>query len=435
MVVCYGSNVKCGPSEKVTGAQESCYSLSMRILFLTQVLPYPLDAGPKTRAYYVLRYLTQSHDVTLVSFVRATDTPEAIDHLRQYCSVVQTVPIARSFARDVGFLAESLVINQPFVITRDRSVAMRKCLEKLVEAGGRFDAVHGDQLWMAPYMQHVHALSAQADGSPPARVLDQHNAVYMIFRRLAAGERNPLKRRLARLEASKLARYEAKICADFERVVWVTREDYDAVAALARQDVPVVNSGIIPICIDTAAQPALKCNPRGRRITFLGGLHYPPNAQGVLWFAEHIFPKVLAQAPDAVLTVIGKQPPAELAHINIPAANLDVMGYVGDPKPYLIETRAFIVPLLAGGGMRVKILDAWCWGLPIVSTTVGAEGIATTPGCDILLADAPDVFADHVVNLLQNPQLGDRIAVAGRQSAELQYDWHKVYRAWDAVYR
>ena len=97
----------------------------MRILFLTQVLPYPLDAGPKTRAYYVLRFLAQSHEVTLVSFVRSTDTPEAVAHLRQYCAAVHTVPIVRSSARNAGFLLESLVTNQPFIITRDRSAAMR----------------------------------------------------------------------------------------------------------------------------------------------------------------------------------------------------------------------------------------------------------------------------------------------------------------------
>lgn len=406
----------------------------MRILFLTQVLPYPLDAGPKTRAYYVLRFLAQSHAVTLVSFVRSTDTPEAVAHLQQYCAAVHTVPIVRSSARNAGFLLESLVTNQPFIITRDRSAAMRTTLTRLLETSGGFDAVHGDQLWMAPYLQHVHALSAHLHGAQPMRVLDQHNACYMIFQRLAEGERNPLKRQLVRLEAHKLARYEARVCADFERVVWVTREDYDAVAAAADQGAPAVNSGVIPICIDTAAQPPLPRNPRGRRVTFLGGLHYPPNAQGVLWFAEHVFPAVLAQVPDAVLTVIGKQPPAELAQLHIPAANLDVAGYVDDPKPYLAETAAFIVPLLAGGGMRVKILDAWCWGLPIVSTTIGAEGIATTPGQDILVADRPDEFAAHVVRLLQNPRLGDSIGAGGRCSAEQNYDWHNIYRSWESVY-
>lgn len=402
----------------------------MNILLLTQVLPYPLDAGPKTRAYYVLRYLAQKHNVTLVSFVRATDTPAAVEHLAAYCSAVHTVPIMRSPVRDARFLAESLLTNQPFIITRDRSEAMRGVLAKLLQGGSAFDAVHGDQLWMAPYVEYAHALAQRK----PLRVLDQHNAVFMIFRRLAQGERNAIKRQIMRLEAHKLARYEAELCARLDRVVWVTREDYDAVAAAAAPARPVISSGVIPICIDVVEEPVIERKQPARRVTFLGGLHYPPNAQGVLWFAEHIFPLVLAQCPDAVLTVIGKQPPAELTELGIPAANLDVTGYVDDPHPYLAETGAFIVPLLAGGGMRVKILDAWRWGLPLVSTRVGAEGIAATDGVDILLADAPEDFAAQVVRLLRDPALGNQIAAGGRRSAELHYDWRNVYRAWDAVY-
>lgn len=401
----------------------------MNILFLTQVLPYPLDAGPKTRAYYVLRYLAQKHSVTLVSFVRATDSSAAVAHLAGICSAVHTVPIVRSRLRDVGYLAESLVANQPFIITRDRSAAMRDLLSGLV-ASTAFDAVHADQLWMAPYAEFVHEQAQRK----PLRVLDQHNAVFMIFQRLAQGERNPLKQQLARLEAHKLARYEADLCARFERVAWVTQEDFAAVAAQAQPERPVVNSGVVPICIDPAAQPPVERNPPLRRITFLGGLHYPPNAQGVLWFAEHAFPAVLAQAPDAVLTVIGKEPPAALAGLNIPAANLDVTGYVDDPQPYLRETAAFIVPLLAGGGMRVKILDAWRWGLPLVSTRVGAEGIVAAQGEDMLLADEPAQFAAEVVRLLHDPALNQRIAAGGRRSVELHYDWRRIYGAWDAVY-
>jgi glycosyltransferase involved in cell wall biosynthesis len=330
----------------------------------------------------------------------------------------------------VGFLAESLVTNQPFIITRDRSAAMRKVLSELVNGSPAFDAVHADQLWMAPYVEYVHDLAVRK----PLRVLDQHNAVFMIFRRLAQGERNPFTRLMAQLEAHKLARYEAALCARFERVVWVTREDYAAVAAEAAAGRPVINSGIIPICIDTAEQGVIERKQPARRVTFLGGLHYPPNAQGVLWFAEHIFPQVLAGAPDAVLTVIGKQPPGALANLRIPPANLEITGYVDDPRPYLQETGVFIVPLLAGGGMRVKILDAWRWGLPMVSTTVGAEGIATTHGADILLADAPDAFAGEVLRLLCDPALNAAIAANGRRSAELHYDWRTIYSAWDAVY-
>jgi glycosyltransferase involved in cell wall biosynthesis len=113
---------------------------------------------------------------------------------------------------------------------------------------------------------------------------------------------------------------------------------------------------------------------------------------------------------------------------------LDITGYVDDPRPLLSETGAFIVPLLAGGGMRVKILDAWRWGLPMVSTSVGAEGIAAKNGEDILLADEAEQFAADVVRLLRDPVLNAQIAAAGRRSAEMHYDWRTIYAAWDAIY-
>lgn len=403
----------------------------MNILFLTQVLPYPLDAGPKTRAYYVLRYLAQKHSVTLVSFVRGADTPAAVDHLRTFCAAVHTVPMVRSKSRDVGFLGESLLTNRPFIITRDRVPAMTRLLDDLCSAGIPFDAVHADQLWMAPYAQHVQRKLA------PRRVLtvlDQHNAVYMIFQRLAQSERNPAKRALAQLEARKLARFEADVCSTFDRVAWVTAEDLAAVRAVARPGQSIVDSGVIPICVSPSDAPPIVRTPTARRVTFLGGLHYPPNAQGLCWFAERAFPLVLAQAPDAVLTAIGKQPPAELQKLGIPGRNLTVAGYVNDPLPYLAETAVFIVPLLAGGGMRVKILDAWLWGLPMVSTRIGAEGIQVMNGVNMLLADEPAAFADSVLRLLQDPAMNGAIGRAGRQWVEQQYDWRTIYRAWDAVY-
>jgi glycosyltransferase involved in cell wall biosynthesis len=403
----------------------------MKILFLTQVLPYPLDAGPKVRAYYVLRYLAERHDVTLLSFVRATDTPAALAHLRTLCADVITVPITRSRVKDAGFLLKSLALQRPFIIERDASAAMQARLDALAAASPPFAAVHADQLWMAPYALRFQRAAA----NHPLTVMDQHNAVYMILQRLADAERNPAKRALMQLEARKLAAFEVETCRAFDHVTWVTQEDFAAVQAQApAASPPIPNDGVLPICGDPEATPVIARTASPRRVTFLGGLHYPPNAQGVVWFAREIFPQVLAQIPDAVLTVIGKQPPPELHSLGIPPSNLEVTGYVADPLPYLAETAAFIVPLLAGGGMRVKIIDGWTWGLPIVSTRVGAEGIDAVHGENMLLADAPADFAQAVIDLLRDPALNAHIAAGGRRTVLERYNWRTVYRRWDAIY-
>jgi glycosyltransferase involved in cell wall biosynthesis len=408
------------------------------ILFLTQVLPWPLDAGPKTRAYYVLRALAAHHDVTLLSFVRATDTPAAIAHLATFCQGVHTVPMVRSSLRDALFLAQSLLGRTPFVIQRDRVTALEATITRLAytasAADAPFDAVHADQLWMAPYALFARDRVRESGAPTPKLVLDQHNATYRIFARLAEGERNPARRALYALEARKLARYEVETCRRFDDVVWVTHEDVAEMEKVAPPNAPVPVTAVIPICIDATIEPPIAPQSPARRITFLGGLHYPPNAQGVLWFAHHVMPLVLAAAPDALLTVIGKQPPAELAQCNILPANLEATGYVDDPMPWLAETAAFIVPLLAGGGMRVKIIDGWRWGLPIVSTTVGAEGIEYTPGVHLLCADTPEDFAAAVIALLQEPARRAALASAGRAWVESHYHWRTVYAAWLEIY-
>ena len=404
----------------------------MHILFLTQVLPYPLDAGPKVRSYYVLRHLARKHKVTLVSFVRDSDSSEAIAHLQTFCHAVHSVSIQRSKIKDAAYLLQSLVTGQPFIIARDWRPAMARLLAKLAQATPAFDAIHADQLWMAPYALYARSLSGGK--AKVSTVLDQHNATYMIPQRLASDENNPLKRVILTLEARKLAQYEVDICRKFDHVTWVTQEDFAAVQNQVTDGGLIPNAGVIPICSDPEAEPMITCKANVRRITFLGGLHYPPNAQGICWFAEKVFPQILAQVPDAILTVLGKQPPAALKNYGIPTVNLEVTGYVADPKPYLAETAAFIVPLLAGGGMRVKIIDGWTWGLPVVSTTVGAEGITWQADENIVIADSAADFACAAIHLLQDRNSAQQMAKAGRQWVLQHYNWRKTYQQWDQIY-
>jgi glycosyltransferase involved in cell wall biosynthesis len=168
-------------------------------------------------------------------------------------------------------------------------------------------------------------------------------------------------------------------------------------------------------------------------VTFLGGLHWPPNAEGVRWFVEEIWPVIARAVPGAVFTVIGKPGLRHRAHQDR-AARIEETGYVEDVRRYVEETAVFVVPLKAGAGMRVKILDAWCWGLPVVSTTVGAEGLAASDGDHLMLADDAPAFASGVIEILGNQVLAERLSAAGRATVEARYDWRTVYRAWDQVY-
>jgi glycosyltransferase involved in cell wall biosynthesis len=400
----------------------------MRILFLSQVLPYPLDAGPKIRAYFTLRHLAGRHEIVLLSFARTSDTPEAVEHLSRFCRQVETVPMTRSVVREAWSGARSLVTGEPFLIARDRRARMLAAVEAAVAQHGPFDAVHADQLWMAPYAQHARRCSRN-----PASVrliLDQHNAVFQIPRRMALDEPNLLKRKFLGYESEKMARYEVQACGEFDHVVFVTPQDRAALRLHGLPEAPDSRESIIPISVEAPVIEERRAG--GRRVTFLGGLHWPPNADGVQWFIREIWPRVRASVSGGVFTVIGKLP----ASLDVPVDDsVQLLGYVDDPEPILAETTVFVVPLRSGGGMRVKILDAWSRAIPVVSTRIGAEGLELRNGENILLADDPERFASEVVRLLNDPEMAVKAGRQGRQTVESHYDWRREYAAWDRVYR
>lgn len=399
----------------------------MRILYLSQLVPYPADAGPKVRSLHVIEYLAAAgHDVTLVAFSRPTDAQEAIDHLKRFCQQVHTVPMHRSRVKDAGFFVKSLLNGEPFLMARDYVPQMHHLLQKLVTES-EFDAVHADQLWMAPYALEVKRLAPKIK-----LVLDQHNAVYLVPERMAGNSSNPLKKWVLGLEGQKLARYEVETCAKFDDVVWVTDDDRQALKQVANGQAEKITGPTIPICVDPMAKQAVTRNEDSKRVTFLGGLHWPPNAEGIIWFYQQVWPRILQAVPDAQLTIIGKNPPRELEDGG--ALNVEVTGFVDDPLPYLEDTAVFIVPLHSGGGMRVKIIDGWSWGLPIVSTTIGAEGIQYCDQKDIFIADTAEAFAESAIALLNDKEMANALSAEGRHTVETHFSWQKTYKAWDQVY-
>lgn len=412
----------------------------MRILFLTQVLPYPLVGGAKIRAYYVLRQLAQQHQITLVSFRRADDRQEDVAHLEQFCAAVYTVPLSRSARQDARALLTSLVSDQPLVIARDRIPVMEALLARLVQ-DAPFDAVHADQTAMAQYALYAQTVQAR-HSRPPRILLDQHNALYLLVTRQARYERGPLRRWLWRREARRLARYEADLLPRFDHILTVTAEDRAALLRLlppAAAESAAHKLTALPICVDPGARPPLPRRDREPRIIHLGTMFWPPNVEGVLWFANEVLPLIVQQVPDACFTIAGKQPPESVQRLALDGAPLarhvEVTGFVPNAEPLLASSRVFVTPVRAGGGMRVKIIDAWQWGLPLVSTTIGAEGIATRPGENILLADEPQPFADAVVRVLTDADLAQRLRANGRAWVEAHYDWRSVYPRLNAIYQ
>jgi len=307
---------------------------------------------------------------------------------------------------------------------RDDLPAMHQFLAKLLQdaarAGRPFDLVHADQLNMAMF----------ADKLPLPRLLDQHNAVWTIFQRMAQQERGPARLFLER-EWRLLKRFEGDVCKRFEAVTTVSNEDRTALlqAIGAQREMPV-----IPIAVDAEAEQPIPRKEGAHGILSLATMMWPPNVDGVMWFARSIYPLVRQEFPESRFYVVGQRPVAEVRALPESEPSIDVTGYVADPTPYISSSACLIVPLRSGGGMRVKILEALARGIPIVSTTIGYEGIDLIPNKHLLVADEPEAFAAAVVRLLREPELGATLAAAGRERLLELYDWRAVCPAMDAVY-
>ncbi len=404
-----------------------------RVLFLTHVLPYPLDSGARVRAYHLLRRLSDRHQVTLVSFARPDDSQAAIVHLRQICEDVAVAPIPRSLRQNLGAIFRGLATGLPMVIARDESPQMAALLRRLTRQRP-FAVVHADQTAMAGYGQ----LAAAAAARPPRTLLDQHNAVHILARRMALSERQPLRRWIMRREANAFRRYERDMCSAYDAILTVTAEDREHLLRLFpsfQQASLAAKFVVTPISVDpTRVAPVAHTPPdNGPLILHLGTMFWPPNVEGVLWFARSVLPLIHQAQPTARFAIIGKNPPPAVQAL---AADprIEVTGYLADPSSYLRAAAAFVVPLLAGSGMRVKILDAWLWGLPVVTTTLGAEGLAVRPGHNLLLADDPDQFAAAVLDLLTDADLNRHLRQQGRAWVEAHYSVQALYTQVDALY-
>lgn len=392
----------------------------MQVLLLTQVLPYPPDSGPKIKTWNVLKYLSRHYDVTLVSFVRGDQSAE-VEQLRPYCKAIHTVPMQREVWLDAFAMVRSVLSNQPWMMARDDRPAMRELVDRLA-AETRFDIVHADQLNMVQYAQRI---------AGARKVLDAHNALWLLYKRLAGTMKPGLKKWLLERDWRLLKAYEGKICCEFDGVLAVSEEDRAALQEASDCEKTVI---VIPIAVDTQELQPIDRNPNADHILHIGTMYWPPNIDGMEWFLKEVYPIIRQQYPGVCLDVVGSRPPQHLIALNEQNIGVNVTGYVKDALEFFQKAGVFIVPLRAGGGMRVKILEALAQGMPVVSTTLGAEGIAVEDRVHVLIADTPEQFAGSVLRILADRSLADRLGQEGRKLIEKQYDYQIACQAIERAY-
>jgi glycosyltransferase involved in cell wall biosynthesis len=382
-------------------------------LLLAPETPYPLAGGGALRTASLLHYLAQNYQVDLIVFRQpgAPDPerdlpPGLVRHIEAIELPANRRNTAARAIRNAGRLARRV----PPLIDRFAGFDDRVATAL---AGRRYSIGIIEHFWCAPYATR---LSAVCDRT----VLDLHNVESSLHERCGESENGPaaLAHRIFRQASIGL---ERRWLPRFQHLLTTSESDARIVRSL---------SPSTPVSVYPNAIPATPLPPHGDEnvIVFSGNMEYHPNRSAVRFFRKEVWPRVRSECPQLVWRLIGKNPDA-VREFTGGDSRIDVQGPVEDAVRELARARAAVVPILAGSGTRLKILEAWAAGLPVVSTTLGAEGLPVRDGEDILLADGSELFAAGVLRLLACSSIRERLGKAGRLLLEKEFTWDRAWKS------
>jgi len=374
--------------------------------------PYPMAGGGALRTASLLHYLARRHDVHLIVF-QQPGAPDPAEHLPPglvKCVTVIPLPanrrsLAARAMRNAGRMARRV---PPLV---DRFAGFETNIERALE-GRQYEIGVIEHSWCAPYLPVVASVSRQT-------VLDLHNVESTLHARSAHAEK----------DASRFAHRVFRDASLALERAWLPR--FSQVLACSDSDAELTR-GIAPgahVVVYPNAIPLTPLPPAGDEevIVFSGNMEYHPNRLAVRFFRHEIWPHLRDQWPSLVWRLIGKNPDS-VRHFTFGDSRIEVQGQVDDAVRELARARVAVVPLLSGSGTRLKVLEAWAAGLPIVSTTIGVEGLPVGDGEHILLADSGVSFANSVSRLLACTSLRSKLGNAGRLLLEKEFTWEKAWR-------
>ena len=385
----------------------------MKILFVSPFLPSPARFGGQRRIDGIARELASRHEVSVLSF-NAEDEWElqSLDATRRYCREVRTVPNYEPRDRGAKRQAQLRSLISPHSyersLTRGR-VDFQRALDDMLRTTA-FDVVQVE-------FMHMAAFSFAGAGDSALLVLDEHNIEYDILRRTSEAGTTIVRRVYNALNWRKLAREERAAWRRFDGVALTSDRD----EALLHADCAGCRTAVVPNGVDVGGFPRSTGQVDPDSILFFGAINYFPNADGVTYFVDEVFPLVREQRPGSTFRILG--PGAGEEVLSRGGSGVEILGMVDDVNPHIDRAAVVVVPLRIGGGTRLKIVEAMAKGKAVVSTRLGAEGIDAVDGEHLLLADTPQEIADKVAQVLAYPGLAQRLGDAGRRLAESRYSW------------
>lgn len=387
----------------------------LRILWVKSGPLLPANTGGRIRTLQMLRAMSRDHDITFLA-QRDTTVPDDEDKPgADYAQRRLFVPwrdAPRGSARFAMGAAVNLASSLPYALWKYQSHKLAMRIREMDRAG-EFDLLVCDFLTPALWFDDKR-------GRTP-RVIFQHNVEALIWKRMAENEKRPGVRQYLALQHARMERWEKKLCARFDGVITVSPED----SRISKERYGLTNVlGDVPAGVDAEFFAGVRSKEAAEPVIgFLGSMDWLPNIEGIRWFVEQSLPAVRMVLPGVKLLVIGRNPPEALKRLAQADPLIEFTGTVDDVRPHVARCRIMIVPLLSGGGTRIKLLEIMAAGRAVVSTTVGAEGLGLEHERHLILADTAPTFAEGVLRLLQDEAAARAMSERALREAALPQSW------------
>jgi len=388
----------------------------LSVLFVSPYFICPPAHGGGVFMYHTLRELAKLCDVHVIAILDHPDQIPAHEELREFCAS------AEFLVRMKGEDGASFSIV-PHAVTEYSNPDMEWLIHRQIYTRG-VDMVQIEYTNMGQYLYRFERI---------ANALFEHDIYFQSVSRNIEFMRGPWARTVARLEYLRALRYELRMLKHADRIQVCTRTNKDYLASFVPELAPRMQPGL-RAGIDTSRYEFRSCGREPRTMLFLGSFRHVPNQVALDWFTANVMPHVLRDEPDARLLVVGSDPPPAHAYGDL-GGNIELLGFVEDANAVIQRSAVFVCPILSGSGVRVKLLEAFASGIPVVSTRIGAEGLASKDGEFCLLADDPRDFAQKVVGLFRQPEQAAGMARRARAEVEENWDMAKLTARLERSYR
>jgi polysaccharide biosynthesis protein PslH len=393
----------------------------MRILWVKAGGLVPPDSGGRIRSYNILRELARQHSITFFTFY-AAQPDDQHSKLNQIFEKVTSIPLSLPKPKSASELLDyglNLFSRDPYNITKYCRPRVKRVLRSLVE-NEHYDVI------LCDFLAAAGALPWEWPGP---KVLFTHNVEAMIWRRHFEVAGNPLWKALSWREWKTMDRAEHIYLQRADHVLAVSEIDREVfLKFLEPSKLTVIPTGVD---VDFFQPRPGEENPDS--LVFTGAMDWLANEDGIFYFTKQVLPLIRAKIPQVTLCVVGRKPSHRLDALASKDKNIQLTGWVEDVRPYLARGAVCIVPLRIGGGTRLKIFEAMSMAKVVVSTSIGAEGLPIQPGENILLADEPSKFAEHVVSLLRDCVRRRQIGMTARKLVVENYSWSRVAEGFAVV--